>query len=173
MTATSGFWADTFDMDLPRVFPEAAELFAPVADLPLWTRNANPTGGKINCPVSWHTNWGLTAFFSSQPPPEPPPQYWPQPQGYDAGAGVVGCTVWEMVRDEWSHQAAVALDGRLLWRPARLAAPFQALMFHLRGWRTMQPWAERVTRQAVLGSLARLAGRLGERLKPDLWGEPF
>src|SRR5947209_3162420 len=55
------FWADAFDIDLLKVFPNI-ELFGDTVDVPIWTLSST-TFGRLNCPCAWHTYTGLTSFL--------------------------------------------------------------------------------------------------------------
>ncbi len=138
-------WCDDFDMDLPRVLPEARALVGDLVDVRLLTHcHAQP----INCPSAWNTSLGTTSFFALDREPR-----WEMPRHYYAPDPLVPCTFWELLRDEWSHQSVVLVDGRVLWRPDHLEGQFQRIMYDLRGWCTYRTIAR--DKQVCLRSIER------------------
>ena len=128
------FWSDDFDMDFPRIFPEARVLLGPLADIELWTVG-HETHGRLNHPAVWNGDRTMLAFFRFDRATKlqgecPPP-------GYYAGRDpLVCCTAWEMFRDAWPHHYGVHVDGRLVWDTLQLDRHFETIMYHVRGWRT-------------------------------------
>lgn len=143
-------WCDTFDADLLAVVPGAAEALGLAAGIRLETYSKT-YAGKINLPSCWDTHEGFVAFFWTDPAARPP-------AGFVTDDPVVSCTFLEAVRDEWVHDAAISVNGQVVWRPpVRL---MERLMYDLRGW-TVLPDAERdAIRLNVRISLGRAAGRL-------------
>lgn len=122
---TGVLWCDDFDADLPKLVPDAIDYLGDMAGVKLRTRS-KPTNGRINCPSSWWTDHGLTAFFTTD--------RWgnPEPPGYVTFDPVVYCTFWEAVRDEWCHDAVMVVNGQFVWKsPGDL---MMQLMFDVRGW---------------------------------------
>ena len=147
-----GLWCDDFDADLPKLIPEAIDALGDTADVRLWT-HSKPTNGKINCPSSWWTDHGLTAFFSTRE------HVGGQPGGYITSDPVVGCTFWEAVRDEWCHDAVIVVNGRWIWTPP--SDTMMKLMFDLRGWgEPLTPAGVNALANEVLGGLEAAADRL-------------
>lgn len=151
---TGALWCEDFDADLPKVVPGALECLGDAAWIELLTYS-HATNGRINCPAAWWTDHGLTAFFAT---PE-----WgaPAPAGYWPGQSeLVVCTFWEAIRDEWIHDAAIAVNGRLIWKsPAQLMT---RLMFDLRGWTQLDEATRVETQEHVRASLAAAARRIVE-----------
>lgn len=133
------FWSDDFDMDLLKVFPDVANWCHVIADRKLWT-HSRPTGGRINCPSSWNTHDGLTAFFWTRPPLHAiksivhgdSRDWFRFGGGYTTDAPLLECTWLEVLRDEWVHQQVVNVDGRVVWRPEHLWPDFSAVMWFVR-----------------------------------------
>ncbi|HSX23180.1 MAG TPA: hypothetical protein VLE97_10455 [Gaiellaceae bacterium] len=145
-------WCDDFDADLPKVVPGALEALGVMADVEMRTY-CYPTNGRINCPAAWHTNLGLTAYFST------PDFGQPQPFGYvTAKQDLVPCTFWEVVRDEWIHDAVVVVNRQWVWSPP--VKLMMDLMYDLRGWTALDDLSRAAIRRHVLDSLAAAADRL-------------
>lgn len=142
-------WCDDFDADLPKVVPGALGALGSTAGVELLTY-ATPTNGKINCPASWWTDLGLTAFFSTGGPIVP--------AGYVGGKEVVGCTFWEAVRDEWIHESVMVVDRKFVWKPP--GGLMMRLMYDLRGWTVLTDEEQAETQEHVRQSLAAAASRL-------------
>jgi hypothetical protein len=65
------FWSDDFDMDLPKVIPDAKAALGDVADLELVT-HGHTTHGRLNHPSCWNHSLGLVAWFGRRDPMKPP-----------------------------------------------------------------------------------------------------
>lgn len=149
--ALDRMWCADFDADLQKLIPAAHGVLGDAADIELLTYSYE-TNGKINCPSSWWTDHGLTAFFVT------PGHGGPAPAGFWTNEGVVGCTFWEAIRDEWIHGSVIVVNGHFVWKPPdRL---MERLMFDLRGWTPLgdEERAEIVTH--VLASLHAAARRI-------------
>jgi hypothetical protein len=126
------FWSDNFDMDLLKVFPDAVELCDHMEDLKLWTYS-HTTLGRINCPSSWNTDLGLMAFFWTKIPAHHREGNWSRfGFFYTTDAPLVECTWLEVIRDEWSHQSVVNVNGLIVWRPGDLWPHFERIMWFVR-----------------------------------------
>lgn len=156
----TSLWCDTFDADLLKVVPDAAHALGAAGDVELITHCRPGPDGRINHPVGWWTDHGLTSFFST---PDRPPA----PAGYWTLERLVPCTFLDVVRDEWIHGAAVVVHGQLVWRPPQDA--FARLMSDVRGWArasgdvmgdTEREWI----RSMVVLDLAAAAERLTDAL---------
>ena len=144
-------WCDTFDADLLKVVPGAAEALGDTAGVRLLTRS-HVTDGKINCPSAWNTYDGLAAFFWTAP-------QWQPDACWSTGEPVVECTVLEAVRDEWVHSCIMTVNRQMVWRPPE--ALMMRLMHDLRGHGVPLGDALRAeTRGHVLASLDQAARRL-------------
>jgi hypothetical protein len=143
-------WCDSFDADLLKVVPGAAEALGETAGLEL-TTFSRTTGGKINAPSCWHADAGLASFFWTGPQHKPGPFYYTnQPEA--------ACTFLEAVRDEWVHSAVVVVDGWVVWcPPVRL---MERLMYDLRGWTVLDGGEREKIRGDVLASLRSAAMRV-------------
>lgn len=145
-------WCDTFDADLLKVVPGAAEALGDAASIRLRTYS-RLTGGKINCPSAWNTYDGLAAFFWTCPDGKPDPAYL-------TDAPEAGCTFLEAVRDEWVHGCLIVVDHLIVWRP-RPGWQLQ-LMGDLRGWTVLEDAEREKIRQSVRDSLRWAAGKMLE-----------
>jgi hypothetical protein len=143
-------WCDDFDTDLPKVVPDWLDFLGYAADVELQTY-CSPTNGKINCPVAWWTDNGLTAFFATPGTP-------PTPPGYLTHHPRVDCTFAEVVRDEWIHGCVVVVNQRLVWKPPNTL--MERLMFDLRGWTVLDDIERTDIKRNVRRSLAAAAERL-------------
>jgi hypothetical protein len=149
-------WCDTFDADLLKVVPGAAEALGEAAQISLTTRS-HVTGGKINCPSAWNTHDGLMSFFWTTLEYQPDASYYTEHP-------IVECTFLEAVRDEWVHSAVVNVNGQIVWRPpVRL---MERLMFDLRGWTVLADDAREYNRQRVRESLRKAARRIQHAILP-------
>ena len=123
------FWCDDFDMDLPKVIPDAKELLGEVADLELRT-HGNKTDGRLNHPCVWNHSIGMVAFFGRSSPMKP--------EAYYTDRQVVLCTLWEAIRDAWCHDYVIIFEGRRpIWDGSKTRAQFEPLMYHIRKWREL------------------------------------
>lgn len=122
------FWSDNFDMDLPKVFPEAREIMGPLGDVELVTLGRpDPNNGRLNHPVVWNGDGGLGAFLGFDGPCKPTCMVAP-------GATLVTCTVWEAFRDAWAHNYLMHIEGEPVWDTSRLWPLFEQIMWKMRGW---------------------------------------
>ena len=128
-TATdTPFWSDDFDMDLPKIFPDARRLLGDLADVELVT-SGTPCGktGRLNLPCCWNSHDGMLAFFGFGNP------------GRDVGFYVapraidIRCTAWEAFRDAWTHSYIMIVDQQRVWDTGRLWPQFETIMYDVRG----------------------------------------
>jgi hypothetical protein len=146
------FWSDDFDMDLPKVIPEAREICAPIGGITLWT-TGHTTHGALNHPNVWNWDGGSVAFFGTRGICKP--------ESYWTNSETVKCTAWEAIRDAWPHSYIMIVDGCAIWDAGRLWHHFETIMWDLRGWRK-QPRQREYARRAVVRSLRRAVDRLAE-----------
>jgi hypothetical protein len=151
VVAVGLLWCEDFDADLPKVVPDALDLLAPVTNVVLRT-HSTPTNGRINCPSSWWTDFGLTAFFAT------PGWGDPAPAGYWTNEPVVECSVEDIIRDEWIHGSVVVVNGRFVWRPPNQLMEW--LMFDLRGWTPLESERRAEIQEHVRASLRAAVERL-------------
>lgn len=124
-------WCDDFDIDLPKVFPEALELLGDTADVKLFT-HGHETGGKLNHPSVWNGQQTMIAFFGFYGPCKP--------DWYSTNEPIVECTFWEAMRDCWPHtyglfvSPGIDQEHRLVFDSFELRDQFQTIMWHLRKW---------------------------------------
>jgi len=144
-------WCDDFDMDLPKVIPEARELLGDLADVRLLT-HGHLTHGTLNHPTVWNHHDGTIAFFGLRGMSKPS-TYW-------TDAPVVTCTTWEAFRDAWPHHYTMLVDGVAIWNTDRLWRHFEAIMWDVRGWRSDVRKATEA-KQAVRRSIVRAVEELG------------
>jgi hypothetical protein len=120
------FWSDDFDMDLPKVIPDAKEMLGEHADLQLLTHGGK-TYGRLNHPVVWNSETGTVAFFGRRSPMKPPAYY--------TDREIIGCTLWEAIRDAWAHTVVIVFEGRTpIWDGSKTWKQFEPIMYHIRGW---------------------------------------
>ncbi len=134
-------WCDDFDCDLPKVVPEAMPIVAQIPDSVILRTHSHLTDGKLNHPSCWHTDLGVTAFFTLAGGYTGPSLGWSfgsiAPPGYVTDSPIVACTFTEAVRDLWVHDLAMVVDGVLVWDAQKMwSAAFEPLMYHVRGWHT-------------------------------------
>ncbi|SDD94320.1 hypothetical protein SAMN05216337_1017109 [Bradyrhizobium brasilense] len=120
------FWSDNFDMDLPKVFPEARELLGDLADVEMWTGGRPDANGRLNHPACWNTDIGLAAFFGFKNTG--------RDENYMVCRERVRCTAWEAFRDAWAHQFVMVVENKVVWHANRLWHPFEIIMWNKRGW---------------------------------------
>jgi hypothetical protein len=128
------FWSDDFDMDLLKIFPNAPKMLAH-PDRVLWTVG-HTSYGRLNNPCCWNTaGGGYGAFLWMVKPNLERDKYgWFNIGGYVANEPEVECTWLEWMRDAWAHMHAATIlpTGRRL--PPFQWAPFERIMYDLRGW---------------------------------------
>lgn len=151
-------WCDDFDMDLPKVIPDARRIIGEFGDVLLWT-TGHETNGVLNHPTVWNGDGGMVAFFGLKPNCRPA-SYWTNVQP-------IRCTVWEAIRDAWTHQYRIHIDGVAVWDTNPLWRPFETIMWDIRGWRTPRdPSKVSRARTLVRRSLRDAHGRLVDVLYP-------
>lgn len=123
---TTPFWSDSFDMDLPKIFPEARVLLGDLADIEMWTGGRADANGRLNHPSCWNTDIGLTAFFGFRNTG--------RNENFYVSRDRVRCTAWEAFRDAWVHQFVMVVENKVVWHADRLWLPFETIMWNLRGW---------------------------------------
>lgn len=133
-------WCDSFDGDLPKLVPGAAEALGETARVRLTTYCGRVRDGAIDHPSVWNTHVGLAAFF------------WTSPEGgldatWSTEAPEVPCTFLEAVRDMWVHSAAIVVNRSVVWRPP--VRIFLRLLADARGQKVL-PEAERDRDRALV-----------------------
>lgn len=147
-------WCDDFDMDLPKVIPEAMAVIASVSNVRLWTRG-HSTDGRLNHPAVWNGYTGMDAFFTRHEHVDP------VRLPYVTGDPVIECTFAEAVRDCWSHDYALRVDGVVVWDTSHYFNPiFQPLMDDLRGWRPLTDRKRANLKRRVVRDLKAAVARL-------------
>lgn len=139
-------WCDNFDMDLPKVIPGALEALGDLANVELVT-TGSITDGKLNHPCCWNGDTSILTFFGFKNSA--------RPSGYVAGgmSKEVRCTFWEAIRDAWPHHYLIQVERAFIWDTMALTTDFEAIMFHIRGWRTMRQAGLANAQRRVLDSL--------------------
>lgn len=127
------FWADDFDMDLLKVFPDLAEMLGNTIDLSLWTVG-HERFGRLNHPASWNDGGG---YMWLEKPNLDRERGWASISGgHVTNAPEIECTWLEMIRDLWCHRMM------MMFLPQRIIVPdspwtcFEAIMSNRRGWNT-------------------------------------
>lgn len=121
------FWSDDFDMDLPKIFPDALRLLGELASVELATVGTPDKNGRLNHPSVWNGDHGTLAFFGFNNPARD--TFYCAP-----GSIEVRCTAWEMFRDAWAHSYIVHIERRPIWNTCDLWPLFETIMFDIRGW---------------------------------------
>src|SRR5688572_28580488 len=103
-------WCDGFDLDLPRVVPEAMQVVLSIPPTVTLRTFGTVTGGRLNHPSCWNTRLGTTAFFTLDPHDRPAPAGDVAP-----GDQVVVCTFAEAIRDAWVLSYVMVVDARVVW----------------------------------------------------------
>lgn len=135
------FWSDDFDMDLPKVIPEAKQLLGAHADMELVTHGST-THGRLNHPTAWNHELGMVAFFG-RGSPHKPAHYW-------TSDPLVKCTLWEAIRDSWSHNVVIVFEARTpIWDGSKTWDEFEPLMSHTRKWTCLPEWRVKKLRDKV------------------------
>ena len=122
-------WCDDFDMDLPKVVPEARQALGKIGDLEIATYGG-VTGGKLNHPSVWNHERGMIAFFGR-------PGRIGKPAAYYTDKQPVPCTLWEALRDAWCHTYVILFEGVPIWDGEQAWRLFERLMWHTRGWKKL------------------------------------
>ncbi len=155
------FWSDDFDMDLPKVIPEARAVLGDLADLELKT-HGSLTFGRLNHPTVWNGDLGTVAFFGRTDPC--------RPAAYYAAKEIVTCTLWEVLRDCWSHDYAVIFERHLILDGNKFWLDFQPLMYHMRSWQTLRDEDVAKHRDRVLNRIRFMVARLRRIIAPGHYG---
>lgn len=153
------FWTDGLDVELLDVVPGVEEALGDDADVRLYTHCNSPTHGRLNHPVTQNCDGGFVAYVGVSPALVSVP-------GWVGRARIIECTFAELWRDVWWHDCGVVLQcglggrGFKLLRPGHVHRQFDALMWHVRGWRTLAPrelwWARSSTLRAIRTSRRKL-----------------
>jgi hypothetical protein len=151
MTIIRPMWCDDFDMDLPKVFPEALELLGDLADVELWTIGGEYKG-TLNHPNVWNGDKTMLAWFGFRGASMPP--------HYVASGRPVSCTAWEAFRDAWPHSYGMHVEQRPVWDTFALRGQFETLMYQRRGWLEYPPQKIAKARSGVIRSINEAVERL-------------
>ncbi len=150
------FWSDDFDMDLPKIIPEARDIVGDLSDLELWTiGNPDRRLGNLNHPCVWNGDATMLAYFGIRSPYVPGGMVAP-------GSQPIRCTVWQAFRDAWPHSYLMHVERRPIWDTFALRKEFDDIMFDLRGWDRRPEKAKRGrdNTRASLGSAVKALRRL-------------
>lgn len=136
-------WCDGFDMDLPKIVPEAKAALGELAVLDLLTYG-HTTHGRLNHPSVWNHSLGMVAFFWRPTRPTC------KPAGYYTGNDApVPCTLWEAIRDAWVHDFVLIFEHDPVW-DGDTREHFDPLMWHIRGWGDPLPEAKAAEHRACV-----------------------
>lgn len=144
----SPFWSDDFDMDFPKIFPDARQALGELGDVELWGAGRPDKNGRLNHPAVWNGDDTMLSFFGFRSSRKP---------GHYVCDEEVQCTAWDVFRDAWPHGYLITVERRPVWDTFRLRRQFDAIMWDLRGWRS-QPTEAAKAKDAVMRSY-RLAIR--------------
>ena len=137
------FWSDDFDMDLPRIIPEAKSQLGDLADLEVLTYGGT-TFGRLNHPAVWNHELGSVAFFGR------PGRRFIEPHYYHGERERVRCTLWEAVRDAWPHHLVIIFEFDPVLDTGALSRRFDRIMYKLRGWQNDISDAEITAHKAAI-----------------------
>lgn len=152
------FWSDDFDMDLPKVIPEARERLGEYAGLELLTRG-HTTHGRLNHPDCWNHSLGMVAFFGR-------PGHHYKESFFSTQSPEVRCTLWEAIRDVWVHDYVIVLEHNPIWNhPEMYNEHFYPLMSHLRGWSQLSEKEVKEHKLCVLDAIAQTRMLLAAHLE--------
>lgn len=151
------FWSDDFDMDLPKVIPEAKAQLGELADLELVTYG-HTTFGRLNHPAIWNHSLGLVAFFG-----RPGRSF--IDSHYAHGDGLVHCTLWEAVRDAWVHDNVIVFEFDPVLDAGALFAHFEPLMWHIRKWGEIDEKSVAEHKARVLQAIGQCAMLVRRRIE--------
>jgi hypothetical protein len=146
------FWSDDFDMDLPKVIPDARDLLGDLADLELTTEGGS-TKGRLNHPCVWNGDRTMLSWFGFGAP------YRPSQMITGRQEALITCTAWEAFRDAWPHGYLIQVMQRPVWDTFPLQYHFDVIMGDLRGWQPRPSGAKR-SREVVGRSIVQAVKRL-------------
>ena len=150
MKVVDSFWSDDFDADLLKVVPRAADILAPVADVPLWTYGKTDANGQLVHPSVWNGYRSMLAFFSSSAEQDPRPS----DHYYVGNDLLIRCTFEQAVRDCWVHSYALIVNGRVILDTThQFYELFSPLMYDVRGWTELGEQQRRSIRRRVRNRL--------------------
>lgn len=138
------FWADDFDLDLLKVFPDLPEILGNTIDLPVWTvGHPDSRNGRLNHPSTW--NDGGALIWIEKPELTYDDHGWTSIDAHSTNEPVIECTWLEILRDQWVHSFGIRLlsqlDGVSHGIALMLAPPpslhFSTIMSHRRNWTTL------------------------------------
>ncbi len=148
MMADAPFWPDDFNMDLPKVFPDARRLLGDLADVELVPVGHPDKNGRLNHPCVWNSDEGSIAFFGFGNSCRNESFY------VAPGAQDIKCTAWEAFRDAWAHNFLMIVDAQRVWNAGDLWPYFETIMYEKRGW----PLGDKSPRLARLKAMGSYAG---------------
>lgn len=156
MMIERAFWSDDFDMDLPKIFPDARKMLGDLGDIELVTSGTpDRRTGRLNHPTVWNTDQGCAAFFGFGNPGRDTNFY---VSGY--AASDIRCTAWEAFRDAWAHHFIMVIDQRRVWDTGALWPHFEAIMYDVRGWGERNPRYAKIRAKASYAEAIRNFGRI-------------
>lgn len=136
------FWAEAFDMDLPKLLPELREQIGAVGDETVWTFGSVSRDGVFYHPSVWNCHVGTEAYFWTSDPGLPRDEHgWINFRGRSTDEPLCQISVWEAIRDCWCHTYSLRLNGHEVLRsgPRFYNSHFYPLMADLRGWKLVAP----------------------------------
>jgi hypothetical protein len=148
------FWADSFDIDLPKVFPDLREELGALGDVTLFTegRPCSKTGG-LNHPAVWNGDHAMLAYFGFSGPSRPGGLVAPS-------AAEIRCTAWEAFRDAWPHNYVVIVEREPVWDTSALQHQFETILLAERKWAAVASQRLAEARTDVRHSFVRAVRRL-------------
>jgi len=170
---TTRFWADGLDMDLPKILPELRDRIGGVGDKPLWTYGSLSRDGLFSHPSVWNCYIGTEAFFWPVDPELPRENGWVSINGRVTDEPLCRLTVWEAIRDCWSHHYTLRLNGHEVLRSSMrfYNSHFYPLMADLRGWNSLSGSRRMALLSAVEGWAAQGARNIDVVIRVALGGQ--
>lgn len=138
------FWSDDWEGDLLKLVPGVREALGDAEGVTLYTYDGSLTHGRINLPCVWNTDHGLTAYFGVRR------GYAFKPPHAFTTEACVECTWLEVLRDVWSHDYCVVVDGRVVLAADAFYAVFYPMLEEARGWKKLDDDARQKLQRAAL-----------------------
>lgn len=127
---TARFWADDFDMDLLKLFPQLPQMLGITGEVKLWTVG-HESFGRLNHPTVWNSHGAF--FWTEKPNLARDKHGWFNVDGCVCDSLEIECTWMEVLRDQWPHSYAFILKPSNVLFDAPPSLMFSEIMYDLRG----------------------------------------
>ena len=151
------FWSDDFDMDLPKLFPQLAQLLETTAEQKLWTIG-HRTHGRLNHPAVWNSHGAFV--WMEKPNLKRDEHGWLNINSCVSNEEEIECTWLELLRDQWPHGFPFILLPLRVHFPSPPYREFERIMYDLRGWHKYEDI--QVSRDTVLKWIVRVNQKFEE-----------